>query len=57
LEARFGGGKGSTRCALLLSMARELQQRLVCMPSCNRGRRSDVAIGAPGALVAGIEMP
>jgi hypothetical protein len=30
LQVRFGGGKGSTRCALLLMMDRELHQRLVC---------------------------
>jgi hypothetical protein len=57
LEVRFGGGKGSTRGALLLSMARELQQRLVCVPSCSRGRRNDVLMDAPSVLVAGIEMP
>jgi hypothetical protein len=36
LEVRFGGGKGSTRCALLLTMTRELQQQFMCVPSCSR---------------------
>jgi hypothetical protein len=36
LEVRFGGGKGSTRRALLLTMTRELQQQLVCVPRCSR---------------------